>query len=246
MNISKNISSIRESKGIKQYQVAELLGIEPPNYSRLEKRGDKLTIEQLEKIATALGVSVKELLFGEKEESKEDTQALKSRIVELESIIRDKEEINTYLFEKHSLCKDYLKEVLDFMFDEIAVEENNFGELIYQNNGREKRIRVKELTQIERSFEEDDEIVLNEIRYEFTENEIEQTLKILFTSDRYKTISGLIMWTGTIDETKYVRAFKKYIVQSNLTVNHILRFIKVKDNPLGLKGLNSTDGLIFE
>lgn len=69
MNISKNISSIRESKGIKQYQVAEFLGIEPPNYSRLEKRGDKLTVEQIEKIAEALGVSVKELIFGDKEEN---------------------------------------------------------------------------------------------------------------------------------------------------------------------------------
>lgn len=62
MDISKNIISIRESKGIKQYEVAEKLGIDPPNYSRLEKRGEKLTVEQLTKIADALGVSIFDFL----------------------------------------------------------------------------------------------------------------------------------------------------------------------------------------
>lgn len=83
MDISKNIFSIRESKGIKQYEVAEKLGIEPPNYSRLEKRGDKLTIEQLKKISEALQVSVYDLLGIENGEQTEKNNLLEVQIREL-------------------------------------------------------------------------------------------------------------------------------------------------------------------
>ena len=65
MDISKNIKDIREGKGLKQYEIADKLGIERQNYSRLEKRDKKLTIEQLESIAEALGVSLQDVLFGE-------------------------------------------------------------------------------------------------------------------------------------------------------------------------------------
>ncbi len=83
MDISKNIFSIRESKGIKQYEVAEKLGIEPPNYSRLEKRGDKLTIEQLKKIAEALEVSIYDLFGIENSGQSEKNKILETQNVEL-------------------------------------------------------------------------------------------------------------------------------------------------------------------
>ena len=62
MDISERIINIRESKKIKQFEIANYLGIDQPNYSRLEKRGDKLTIEQLKQIAGALRVELNELL----------------------------------------------------------------------------------------------------------------------------------------------------------------------------------------
>lgn len=65
MDISKNIKDIREGKGLKQYEVADKLGMDRQNYSRLEKRDKKLTIEQLESIAEALGASLQDVLFGE-------------------------------------------------------------------------------------------------------------------------------------------------------------------------------------
>lgn len=67
MDISKRIKSIREVQGLKQYEVADRIGVEPPQYNRWEKRGDKLTIEQLNQIATALGVTIKDILFEESE-----------------------------------------------------------------------------------------------------------------------------------------------------------------------------------
>jgi transcriptional regulator with XRE-family HTH domain len=65
MDIPKRIKDIREAKNLKQYEVAERIGVEPPQYNKWEKRGKKLTIEQLESIAVALGVSLKDILFGE-------------------------------------------------------------------------------------------------------------------------------------------------------------------------------------
>lgn len=246
MNISKNISSIREAKGIKQYQVAEILGIEPPNYSRLEKRGDKLTIEQLEKISVALGVSVKELLFGEKEEAKEDTAVLKTRIAELEGIIKDKEQINKYLSDKQAVCEEYLKEMLDRMFEDIAIDKQHFGVIIYLKNGKEERIDVKEINKKDKPWKEIEEILANEIRVEFTEHEISQTMELLFTDKQYREVSNLIMWTGTVNEPKYVNAFKKYGIRSNVLLSQIDRLSNSSINPLGVKGYHSKVGIIFE
>ena len=95
MDISKNITSIREAKGLKQYEVAERLGIEPPNYSRLEKRGDKLTIEQLKAIADAIGVSFTDFFGIPNFESKEKESSQKAE--DLKRWLEDKEEINKNL-----------------------------------------------------------------------------------------------------------------------------------------------------
>lgn len=74
MDIEKNIKAIRAKKGLLQKEVAEKMNLETPNYNRLEKKGNKTSIEQLQQIAKVLGVTLKELLFGESE--KEQTNAL--------------------------------------------------------------------------------------------------------------------------------------------------------------------------
>ena len=85
-NISKRILEIRETKKIKQFEIAEKLNIEPSNYSRLEKRGEKLTIEQLKQIAASLGVGLNELLDIEvKNNDTKKVAELEKRIIILES-----------------------------------------------------------------------------------------------------------------------------------------------------------------
>ncbi len=92
MDISKNIISIRESKGIKQSEIAQMLDIEQSNYSRLEKRGNKLTLEQIEKIATALKVTVTEILgiTTDLKNTSKEVEQLRKRNEELEDRIKDK------------------------------------------------------------------------------------------------------------------------------------------------------------
>lgn len=87
MDISNNIKKAREERRITQSEIARKLGIEPTNYPRLEKRGNRLTLEQLEAIAGALGVSLVELLTGEQQE--EDSS---KKITELEKELAKSEQ----------------------------------------------------------------------------------------------------------------------------------------------------------
>ena len=87
MDISKAIRILREEKRLTQLEVAEKLQMERSNYARLEARGNKLSVEQLEQIAGALGVSVLELITGEPK-MVEDTgkvEMLEKRVKELET-----------------------------------------------------------------------------------------------------------------------------------------------------------------
>lgn len=92
-NLSKRIKSIRESKEIRQSDVAKELNIERTNYHRIENRGDKLSIEQAKAIAAALDVSLSELLgLDAPVENEGKVKELEKRIEELESRIKDKDD----------------------------------------------------------------------------------------------------------------------------------------------------------
>ena len=64
MKIGEKIKQIRKEKKISQEELADTLGIRQPNVVYFEKRGDSLTIQQCINIASALNVSLKELIFG--------------------------------------------------------------------------------------------------------------------------------------------------------------------------------------
>ncbi len=72
MDLYKRIQDLKKTKKIKTATIAHALDMEQSNYVRVEKKGAKLTYEQIESISNALGVSVKEFLFDEKEEQKDD------------------------------------------------------------------------------------------------------------------------------------------------------------------------------
>jgi transcriptional regulator with XRE-family HTH domain len=103
MDISNRIKQIREAKRIKQVEISNALEMNNSYYARLEKRGSKLTLEQIEKIAGALGVSVVELLgldapkivepivIVNNSEKDNEIGELKKRVVELEDRINDKD-----------------------------------------------------------------------------------------------------------------------------------------------------------
>lgn len=60
--VTKAIIELREEKKLTQEDIANILGQDRSSYSRLEKRGKKLSLEQIESIAEALKVDVTEIL----------------------------------------------------------------------------------------------------------------------------------------------------------------------------------------
>ena len=92
MNVSESIKSIREKKQITQSEMSDRLQMERSNYARLEARGEKLTIENLKRIADALGVDILELMGIENVSVGESPREVGSekRVAELESIVKDK------------------------------------------------------------------------------------------------------------------------------------------------------------
>ncbi|QHT65677.1 helix-turn-helix transcriptional regulator [Rhodocytophaga rosea] len=94
MDVSKNIAAIRKARRLTQAEVADKIGIERSNYPRLEKRGNKLTLEQIDQIAKVFDISVAELInydnpASNKEES-EKVKQLEKRVKELEEQLQDR------------------------------------------------------------------------------------------------------------------------------------------------------------
>lgn len=69
--LGKRIKEIRESRGLKQWQFAEMLEMESSNLTRIESGKQIPKEENLEKIAELLGVQVKDLFDFEHKESRE-------------------------------------------------------------------------------------------------------------------------------------------------------------------------------
>ncbi len=66
--IGDKIRKIREIKNLKQDHVAELIGISPSAYGKLERDETSITHERLEQIAKVLELSVQDILgFDEKQ-----------------------------------------------------------------------------------------------------------------------------------------------------------------------------------
>lgn len=98
MSLSKRISDLRQKKGFKQSEMAALVDLSQSSYSRIENNPETLTLEQLEKLAKALDVSVIELITGEppKIDDGEREKKLENEIKQLKEWLEDKETIINY------------------------------------------------------------------------------------------------------------------------------------------------------
>lgn len=131
MSLSETIKAIRKEKRISQVEVADLLGMEKANYHRLENRGEKLTIEQLEKIAEALGVSIF-VLLGQNEE-------IDSLLSEKEKL---EEEINNIIEAKLSL-EDYIERSFSLFLKQVEKDKGLNDGMLYAFFSQEEREQDK-------------------------------------------------------------------------------------------------------
>lgn len=72
VKFGKRLRELRKSKGFTQEQIAEIIDIEPPNFSKIENGLHFPQPDKIEKIAKAIGVEVQELFAFEHKLEKKD------------------------------------------------------------------------------------------------------------------------------------------------------------------------------
>jgi len=107
-SIKDRIEKIRNQKNIAKAVISEKVGIQRQNYERMLAKDTKLSFEEISKIASALGVSVQYLLFGEQPSPQDDSEKDK-RIREQEKDLE-----NTVKF-----FKDFVNTLMNNLFNTI-------------------------------------------------------------------------------------------------------------------------------
>ena len=82
LKFGKRIRELRKSKGLTQEQVAEMINIEPPNFSKMENGMHFPQPDKIEKLALALNVNINELFEFEHKQSKQELIEYISNTVE--------------------------------------------------------------------------------------------------------------------------------------------------------------------
>jgi transcriptional regulator with XRE-family HTH domain len=203
MDIRNNIKTIRERLGLSQYELAFRMELDQSSYSRLEKRGNKLSIEQIKSICDAMKVDIYEVLNGTIEsnaKSGKTDEELDTKIKDLESlvlsqkkILEDKETILKYTNEKIQEIDNFLIETFELLLLKVLFE-NKIGKIItYNKEGQEKKI--SEISDWDSQIKLNEYYFLSNISSEdslnlifITENELDEILKIeqdlLFSENR--------------------------------------------------------------
>jgi transcriptional regulator with XRE-family HTH domain len=62
MSVGKNIKRLREDRGIKQHEIADLIGMHRSNYSKIENGQREISIVAIDKVAKFFDISLDELV----------------------------------------------------------------------------------------------------------------------------------------------------------------------------------------
>ena len=111
IDVSKRIKTIRERNGLTQTDVADKLGMERSNYSRLEKRGNDLSINQLLQIANALDVRLIDILFPL------EIDAIRKggmNTIKLQGVVQELQKRNDYLIENQRKMEVIMSFMMEF------------------------------------------------------------------------------------------------------------------------------------
>ena len=215
MDISKNIQKIRQEKGITQSQVAEAIGMERTNYFRIEKRGNKLSVEQLEKIAGALGVSVVDLMTGEpgKVEDVGKVRELEKKIESLEKWLKDKETIIDTFNHRHLQNNENL--MVWFTRDFFQLHAIAFGigaiDIIHVKSKKVlQTFLIKDIkTGINLEYEEPGEGAV-EIRFKFSTDERRNIIQRILATGHTHLFVNLILEYKLLDTDDYDWFYQVY------------------------------------
>lgn len=210
MDIGQKIKAIRSTKGLTQSQIAEQIGLDTSSYARIEKKGNKLSVGQLQSIAKILDVGVGELLGeGAKVESNEDFEWFEGRIKELEDRVKDKEALNKVALQNYEDLQLCVETYLESLIEEYAIK-NRFGvvtiELVNSSDYQEVIEYLKDIPK-------DIEISKDNMEAYFFTKYLDYDVSV---------------WNVEVDENQRKEAVK-YIVQKNFFIHNLYSLQQLLD-----------------
>jgi transcriptional regulator with XRE-family HTH domain len=118
MDVAERIKNIRKAKGLSQKEVITTIGMGSAQYSRIENGKTDPSVTTLEKIATALGVTLSEL-FAENDPLKEVNSTDRTLIEKVQMIekLEEEEKKTIYTILDAFVSKQKLKNALTNALD---------------------------------------------------------------------------------------------------------------------------------
>ncbi|GAB3930319.1 helix-turn-helix domain-containing protein [Larkinella terrae] len=217
MDVSNNIRSIREKKGLTQVDIANRLGTERSNYARLENRDVNLTLKQIQEIAEALEVSVYEIIGMPQTddlrgEQTEILQRLEEKLKMTEEALKDKKR-------NIKLYKTFIEWTRDKFVTQFTLAVLH---------------AIKELNLREITFEDYEELGFT--KFNLTEEELKQIGEYMF---KYGTtdymVTNFVASSGFITEKWFIDAYnrkskeqieKKVFAEVKKWVNGVFEFLE--------------------
>lgn len=169
-NVYRKIRQIREEKGYTQRDVADVLGLVPASYNKIENGKTALTVENLQKIADFLGVSVKEILFDEQSSSSE----LDKRILEKEKrqLVKNlARQRNEFIAIINSILENYLKMAVSGF---VSIQEGLFMQTLDKT--------FSELLQADLPNSDKIFLIVQKILKDFEANQIKPEYEVIIAS----------------------------------------------------------------
>ena len=210
MNIGTNIFNLRTSKGIKQSEMAEKLGLEQSGYSRIEKRGNKISYDLIEKIAEILGVAPAKLLNLDVQPEAEKEKRILAHQIEIatkDQLIIDLRKIKEITEEAlEDFCdmidweiqETYISKIYELGIVEEEITEGEYGE-------NDEEVFVMNVKEGEEEVVFHNYIFKNKTFYEY------------FNKGFYRYSKS----THPIVMKRYLKYFKSYNTQKKSKINNL-------------------------
>lgn len=196
MDITDNIKRIREEKRLSQAELSRRLNLDPSAYFRLEKRGNKLTLEQVENFAKALEVAPFELVgitppekINDSNEKDVEIAGLKKRIGELERM-NELFEGNAYILE--AISRKFVNRAIDHAYG-IAKHYSSIGHS--KEMDRELDITIEKLN---KEHQERYKAIIKEL---YSQGSFKVTLKKIILEEKDKFFA-ILEWIHIENITK--------------------------------------------
>lgn len=209
IDLAERIKSIREAKRLKLSEIAEVIGVDVSNYAKIEKKGEKLPLDRLAKIADALGVSLAYLLGMDEKEQNSTTEDTNSKLLQENELLKarmlDKDLIIKYLSRDIDKVKFLFQSNIEYMKDAIG-HQKKIGTYYYIDaEGIERSIAYSDLPE----DQYDTFIDEKDAQLHLSEEDEKRILTIMFNEPQYRPFASFLVGSGMVEDDSVLQAYRE-------------------------------------